>query len=327
MRVPSLPGGRLGPRPAPDGCRRAAPVSAYDGLAARWDHATAVVYEPLARALVDSSPVPLAGRLVLDIGGGTGAVAKAAAAAGATVVTADRSLDMARVAGMRWPSVRTDALALPFRDDSCFAVLAGFLLNHAAPGAALNELARVAAPGGVVLASTWAGGDTDPVKAAIDGVLRRWGWVPPAWYTELKASIEPVSGDAARLARAATAAGLVDVRATVSPVETAVTCREAAVAYRLAMPQMADWIADLSSAVLDALRNEAVAALGWFRGTWRPMTIVLAARVPPTSVRPADPHGAPASSHTVQRPEAGRRPVARPEPATPRRRRRVPRRP
>ena len=53
--------------------------------------------------------------------------------------------------------------------------MAGFVLNHLPPAPALAELARVVRPGGVVLASTWAGGPPDPVKSAIDGVLAPLG--------------------------------------------------------------------------------------------------------------------------------------------------------
>jgi predicted methyltransferase len=76
------------PGPAPTA------VAAYDGLATQWQKGAANVYGPLATALVAASPVPLRGRLVLDSGSGTGAVARAATASGALVVAAERSLTM-----------------------------------------------------------------------------------------------------------------------------------------------------------------------------------------------------------------------------------------
>lgn len=156
-------------------------TTAYDGLAPEWDAAAGLVYRPLARSLVAASPVALAGCLVLDVGSGTGAVAQAAAARGARVVAVDRSTEMVSYGSAQgWPAVVADVLALPLRDGVCDAAAAGFLLNHLPPAAALAELARVVRPGGVVLASTWAGGQRDAAKAAIDAVVAAWGWVPPA---------------------------------------------------------------------------------------------------------------------------------------------------
>jgi ubiquinone/menaquinone biosynthesis C-methylase UbiE len=57
--------------------------------------------------------------------------------------------------GRGWPAVVADVLALPLRDGVFDAAVAGFLLNHLPPAAALAELTRVVSPGGVVLASTW----------------------------------------------------------------------------------------------------------------------------------------------------------------------------
>lgn len=251
---------------------------AYDGLAAGWDCAAGRVYRPLARALVASSPVPLGGRPVLDVGSGTGAVAEAAEAAGARVVTADRSHHMVASGAGRWPSVVADVVTSPFRDDSFFAALAGFVINHVAPAAALREMARVVTPGGVVLASTWAGGVPDPVKAAIDTVLARWGWVPPPWYRAMKAEIEPISGDPARLASAAEEAGLVDVTATARREDTSAADPDIAVVYRLALPHIAPWVSQLDAGARAGLRSAAVAALGQFPDRWCPSVIVLGGR-------------------------------------------------
>jgi len=50
----------------------------YDRSAESWNAAAGTVYEPLGGLLLDSAPFDLAGRLVLDAGCGTGAVAQAA---------------------------------------------------------------------------------------------------------------------------------------------------------------------------------------------------------------------------------------------------------
>ncbi|HEV7828721.1 MAG TPA: class I SAM-dependent methyltransferase [Pseudonocardiaceae bacterium] len=260
----------------------------YDGLAPRWDAAAGMVYRPLARSLVAASPVALAGRLVLDAGSGTGAVAQAAAARGARVVAADRSRGMLSYgSGRGWPAVAADVLALPLRDGRFDAAVAGFLLNHLPPVPALAELARVVRPGGVVLASTWAGGRRDPVKAAADAVLCSWGWVPPAWYQEMQRQLEQVSGNPERLAATARQAGLVSVRAWVHREDLGLLRPHAVVAYRLALPHIAPWEGKLDAPARAELVRQAVGAVGPHVQEWRPSVIMLAGRVRRQSSREA----------------------------------------
>ena len=69
----------------------------YDAAAGDWAGGPGSMYAPLARSLVAAAPVPLAGRLVLDLGAGTGVASQAALAAGARrVVGADLSEGMLR---------------------------------------------------------------------------------------------------------------------------------------------------------------------------------------------------------------------------------------
>jgi SAM-dependent methyltransferase len=188
----------------------------------------------------------------------------------------------------RWPAVAADVVRLPFRDRVFDAALAGFVLNHLAPAAALREMVRVVRPGGVVLASTWEGGVVDPVKSAIDGVLAHWGWVPPAWYRAMKADVERVAGDPAHLASAAEGAGLVDVAATPRPEDVGVRDAKTVVDYRLAMPQVAPWATGLDVAARAELHRDAVAAVISHVDGWRPSMIVLTGRVATQASRRAD---------------------------------------
>ena len=264
-----------------DGGRQVAVVRPYDGLAARWAAGTSLVYGPLAVSLARASPIDLTGRLVLDIGSGTGAVARALDATGSTVVVADCSLGMV-VHGHRrgWMAIVSDAMALAVRDGAFDAAIAGFLLNHLPPAAALTEMARVVRAGGVIIASAWASAPPDPIKEATNAVLRSWGWRPPAWYESMKSTVEPISGDPGRLTDDAARAGLVDVQATVVDEDLGMSDPDDIIAYRLAMPQIAPWVARLGEPVDSELVQQLRAAIAPYVPGWRVSVIQLTARVP-----------------------------------------------
>ena len=118
----------------------------------------------------------------------------------------------------------------------------------------------------------------DPVKAAIDAVVARWGWEPPVWYQAIKDEVEPVSGDPSSLADAARQAGLVDVSASVRRPDLGVRGPRALVAYRLAVPHIASWLATLGAPARDEVARQALAAVRHI-GQWRPAVIILAGRV------------------------------------------------
>jgi SAM-dependent methyltransferase len=237
------------------------------------------VYRPFAEVLVAASPVPMAGRLVLDAGSGTGAVAQAAAMSGAHVVAAERDLTMLNHQRRQpWPRVAADVLNLPFKDDAFDAALAGFLINHMDPKLALAELARVVGSDGVVLASTWAADGPDPVKVAIDTVMAHWGWTAPLWYRRTKEEVLPITGSPGRLTEVAEQVGLVGVRASIRRVDLALPDPAAAVAYRMALPHTAAWVATLDHATRQEVTGQAVAAVAAHVVGWRPAVIVLAGR-------------------------------------------------
>jgi ubiquinone/menaquinone biosynthesis C-methylase UbiE len=260
-------------------------ATAYDDLVGTWDTEAGPVYRPLGRALVAASPIGLAGRLVLDVGTGTGAVAEAAANAGGRVVAVDRSTSMAAYGhGRSWPAAAADVLALPFPTGTFEAASAGFLLNHLPPAPALAEMARAVRPGGVMLASTWAGG-SDHVKASIETVLVSRGWVAPSWYLRMKDEVEPISGDPAGLAAAAQQAGLVDVHASVQRPDLGVRDPRTLVAYRFALPHIAPWLATLDAVARHELTRQALSAVARHVDKWRPAVVVLTGRVAPQSSR------------------------------------------
>jgi ubiquinone/menaquinone biosynthesis C-methylase UbiE len=254
----------------------------YDRLATTWGTDAGRVYGPLAASLVRASPVALPGKVVLDLGSGTGVVARAATAAGATVVAADCSFPMlAGGSGRGWSAVVAEALTLPFGNDSFDVVTAGFLLNHLLPAPALAELARVVRSGGAVMASTWSVERPDPVKTAIDGVLVAWGWEPPGWYTRMKTEVDPVSGHPRPLEDAAAEAGLVEARSRVVDEDVGVRDPGDVVAFRLAMPHIAPWFGQLDGrSGSELIRRLRIAAAPSVPG-WRPSVIQLTARVAP----------------------------------------------
>lgn len=92
------------------------------------------------------------GTVVLDLGCGTGDLAREAAHAGARVIGLDFSAGMLRELqrrGIECALVRADALALPLGDRSCDAIVTGFALrNFTNLSSVFGECARVMKPGG-----------------------------------------------------------------------------------------------------------------------------------------------------------------------------------
>ena len=127
-----------------------------------------------ALAALDLQP----GDLFLDVGSGTGAAVRAAAATAERAVGADISPEMIRRAGAlaaglpRAEFVVADSEELPFPDGSFTAVLCTSSLHHYPdPQRALAEMARVLARGGRLAV---ADGTRDRLAARLaDRVLRR----------------------------------------------------------------------------------------------------------------------------------------------------------
>jgi SAM-dependent methyltransferase len=123
-----------------------------------YDRLTARITLALAGPLLDAARVG-AGTRVLDLGCGTGVVCGLAAERGALPTGADVAPGMLGEARRRYPElsfVEADAVALPFDDGSFDACVGGFVLNHLpAPEAAVDDLARVLAPGGSLALSLW----------------------------------------------------------------------------------------------------------------------------------------------------------------------------
>ena len=250
----------------------------YEDAASAWASGAELVYGPLAGALVARAP-ELVGRLVLDVGAGTGAVSRRLTAAGARVIAVDASWSMlAHDASRRPPAVVGDISRLPLVDGGVDGAAAAFVLNHVAdPVAALAEMRRVVHSGGFVVASVFSSADPPAAKAAIDGALAAAGWEPPEWYRFLK-SVDSLLGSAARMRDAARAAGFGHVDVVEGRVPTGLTDPRDIVRYRLSQPQNASYVAALSEVARRRVIDECVAAVAETGQPFDPGVVLLAAR-------------------------------------------------
>jgi SAM-dependent methyltransferase len=164
----------------------------YSRSSEAWEHGPArLVYDELARQLVDLSPIALTGRAALDLGAGTGAASRALATIGAKTIAVDGAIGMLRWDRSRRPTCAVgEATTLPFADGSFDAVVAAFCFNHLdEPANGVREAGRVARSDGIVLASTYAADDHHPVKGAVERALGEVGWIAPAWYRSVKSAM------------------------------------------------------------------------------------------------------------------------------------------
>jgi SAM-dependent methyltransferase len=153
----------------------------FDWSDGEYEH-TAVELEPAAARLVElAAPGP--GQDVLDLGCGTGTVARLAGARGARVVGVDpasRLLEVARgaVPGATFRSGSAEAIPAP--DRSFDLVLSSFaLIFSQEPERAAAEIARVLRPGGRLVMSSWSPtGGVFAASRAMFEVLERY--LPPS---------------------------------------------------------------------------------------------------------------------------------------------------
>jgi SAM-dependent methyltransferase len=245
------------------------------------------MYESLARALVAAAPVPPTGRVVLDLGAGTGVAGRAALAAGAhRVVGTELSEAMLRRHALKDRSskgvtasspVAADAVALPFRDGCFDLVLAAFCLNHLSRlEAGLAEMRRV---GAAIAASTFAPGWTHPAKEAVDEAARSFGYRPPPWYTALAPGER--AADPHLLTACAAAAGFTRVQTRTMAVPTPIATPARLAAWRLGMAHYAPFLRALDASSQAAVRHaaeQAVAASGATGPLTVEMTVLTARR-------------------------------------------------
>lgn len=161
--------------------RRAKIARLYSATAAGYEELWAPELAPLSEELLSHLPLEKA-RLILDGGAGVGTLLPRlrSAAPQATVVAADLSFGMLRLAPRGFPRLVTDASALALKDRSFDAGVLAFMLFHLFdPQRGLAEMARVLRSGGCVGTATW-GDENDPVAYQVWAEeLERHGAPPP----------------------------------------------------------------------------------------------------------------------------------------------------
>jgi SAM-dependent methyltransferase len=266
-------------------------AQAYSATGQAWQDGPGPIYDRLAAVLV-ARLSSLDGRLVLDLGAGTGAASRAIQAAGGRPIAIDAAVGMLAVgAAKRPPAVAGDACALPFAAGVFDAVVAAFSLNHITdPVGALREVARVVRPGGSLVVSAYANDDTHPVKEAVEQAARERGWRPADWYGVVCRDAMPRLATAELAGAVATAAGL---SADVAAVRVAFPALgpDDLVAWRLGMAQMAPFVAELPAVDREALARRSRELLGHEVPTLVRSLIVLTAAIAPGGepLRRADP--------------------------------------
>lgn len=124
------------------------------------------------------------GGCVVDVGCGTGRIARWLGARGLSVVGVDPSSAMLRIASAAQPDAAFEvgtATAIPAPTASAAGVLAWYSLIHVPPGeldAAAAELARVVHPGGVVLVAAQSGAGMRRLVGAYgtEATLTAWAY-------------------------------------------------------------------------------------------------------------------------------------------------------
>jgi SAM-dependent methyltransferase len=251
----------------------------YDGAAARWATGATIVYGPIASELVRRCPHPLDGRLVLDVGAGTGAGSTALRSVGARPIALDLSFDM-----LRWeqddrpPAVVAGVEQVPVAAAAIDDLYAAFVLNHITqPVDAMRALATTVRPGGAFLAAVFANEAASAVRDRIDDVARSFGWAPPDWYVTMKADAVPLLGTATAMRAAAVDAGLVDIVVDETAVDVGVSRPEQLVDYRFGQAHVSSWLDAMDQAAAATIREAAITAIAPIMVPYRPVVVFLAA--------------------------------------------------
>lgn len=153
-------------------------AAAWGARADDWAEVQEAVFKPLHAALLEKTVHP--NLSLLDMGCGSGAFCRMAAAAGAAVSGIDISPELISIARRRVPDGDfrvADMGSLPYEDDR-FDLVVGINSFHQADCAlrAGQEAARVARPGGRVVVATWSRPEECEALSALDALDRAIDW-------------------------------------------------------------------------------------------------------------------------------------------------------
>ncbi|GAB4469746.1 MAG: hypothetical protein Kow00124_05210 [Anaerolineae bacterium] len=150
----------------------------FDEAAANYAEHIEPAFGPLAAVLVRSAGVQL-GERVLDLGTGSGAAARHAAALGAEAFALDFSPAMLAAARRQGtPNLLcADMHALPLASCSFDVVLAAFAFNSTDPTISMAEARRVLKPGGRLALHEW--GTEDALEAILNDTLAAYAVEDP----------------------------------------------------------------------------------------------------------------------------------------------------
>ena len=178
-------------------------------------------------ALLDAAEAS-AGTALLDVGTGTGHLARAALARGAKVTAVDAEpsmLDLARSKAPEAEFLLAVVPDLPFEPATFDAVVGNFVLDHfGRPRVALAALRDVARPGGRVAFTLWPAERTSGRTIFPRAAELTEGWIPRQMPKLVPADDYPRTEDG--LAGLFREAGLVDVTTTVIDWDHATTADE-----------------------------------------------------------------------------------------------------
>jgi SAM-dependent methyltransferase len=207
---------------------------------------------------------PERGQCALDLATGTGLIARALAQFTDSVVGADISQGILRLAHKyseeSIPYVVADAHRLPIMDQSFDLVTCGVSLSHFSDvTVALGEVRRVLRPGGQFITSAWSNEGENQSKAAAVEVRKQI-------LTEREISFggsfsEELWADVGRGREALMQAGFVDVGVTSLPLSGSYANHSEATEAALAWPVTRYRIAQLARADQRILREETAAAI------------------------------------------------------------------
>jgi ubiquinone/menaquinone biosynthesis C-methylase UbiE len=256
-------------------------IAAYEGVANAWAAGPSRVYDRLADAIVLAYPEPIDHQHILDIGAGTGAIARAVVRRGGRATGVDAADDM--VAHMRangFDAVAGDLLSLPFGEGAFDGAIAAFSVSHVDdPVGGLREARRVVRPDGVVMVAAFAAGASNASKDTVDNVAQRFGYTRPAWYERLKRELEPLTNTRETMRACAERAGLADIVITQSAVDTGVATPETIVASRIGMAHLAPFGDSLDASRRDLFVAAALAEVGRDPQPLRPDVLIMSSRV------------------------------------------------